>query len=344
MSQALHPSHVLTKKNHTAYTRLATRLIKDNPTTPEELRTALGLDLKTLEKVLENLAKNGIVTHGGALIYQDPPSGRINEMVLGGKWHRIGLVSDTHLCCKEERLEELNLQYDLFAREGIKTVYHAGNICDGYIARINGSSVYSHTMPGQIDYVIKHYPQRKGIVTKLISGADHEGWWVKDTGVSFGDQLERAAKDAGRTDLIHMGFVEADVTFTSKSTGDKVIMKVQHPGGGSAYARSYKAQKQIEAFEGGEKPHILIQGHYHVSNVMMDRNVYVVNMPGFQDQTVFARQKNLRMEVGGAIAEFTVAPGGGVGRFRIEMNRYFTRGFYKQWLLHEVPARADEMI
>jgi hypothetical protein len=105
-----------------------------------------------------------------------------------------------------------------------------------------------------------------------------------------------------------------------------------HPGGGSAYARSYKGQKQVEAFEGGEKPDILVCGHYHVSNYMNDRNIHVLNLPGFQDQTIFARKKNLRMEVGGVIMEFKVAADGTVTRFRPEFNRYFTRGYYKRFI------------
>ena len=139
-----------------------------------------------------------------------------------------------------------------------------------------------------------------------------------------------AAKQ-GRNDLHYLGHVEADIDLVTR--GGKSIMKVQHPGGGSAYARSYTGQKQVEAFQGGEKPQILVQGHYHVNNYMMDRNVHVISLPGFQDQTVFARKKRLRMEVGGSILHIKQNPDdGSVVRLHYELIPFFDRKYYQSYL------------
>jgi hypothetical protein len=246
-----------------------------------------------------------------------------------GNWTRFGLVSDTHLCCREERLDALHAQYDLFVQEGITTVFHAGNIVDGYIARINGGSVFEITIDGQAQYVVDHYPYREGITTHFITGDDHESWFAP--GFNFGAYLEMVANNAGRSDLRYIGHVEADVEL--KSGKHSQIIKIQHPGGGSAYARSYKGQKMVESFQGGEKPAILVQGHYHVSGYSFDRNVHIVGMPGFQDQTIFGRKKHLRFEIGGAIIEFKMSPvTGAITRFRSEFNMFFDRGFYKPFL------------
>lgn len=244
----------------------------------------------------------------------------------------LGLVADTHLACKEERLAELHTQYDLFAKEGIASVFHAGNIVDGYVPRINGGSVYECSIDGQCQYVIDNYPRREGITTYFITGDDHEGWWQKE-GFNFGGYLMYLAGMADRADLVYIGHVEADVELKVGKSRRPTIMKIQHPGGGSAYARSYAPQKQLESLEGGEKPDILVQGHFHVSNYMSERNVHVVNLPGFEDQTIFARKKRLRMEVGGSILQFKVNPDdGSVTRCRVEITRYFTRGYYKKYL------------
>jgi hypothetical protein len=259
-----------------------------------------------------------------------PEFGRLPlKAIDDGGWFTYGLVSDTHNCCKEERLAELHTQYDLFKAEGITTVFHAGNPIDGYIQRINGESVYETTIDGQAQYFADHYPVRAGITTYFITGDDHESWFAP--GFNIGAYMQFIAEKAGRTDLRYIGHVESDVEI--KAGRVSTIIKVQHPGGGSSYARSYTGQKQVEAFEGGEKPAILIQGHYHVSNYMNDRNIHVVSMPGFQDQTIFARKKKLRMEVGGAIMRFKVNPDdGAVTRFQIEFNRYFTRAYYKRYI------------
>lgn len=253
------------------------------------------------------------------------------HVVDSGGWVRLGLVADTHLCCKEERLSELHNQYDLFKSEGITTVLHAGNPIDGYLPRINGESVFETTIDGQCNYFVENYPHRDGIQTYYITGDDHESWF--SPGFNIGAYIEFLAKNQDRTDLHYIGHVEADVEIWAPGSKCATILKLQHPGGGSAYARSYTGQKQVEAFEGGEKPSILVQGHYHVSNYMNDRNIHVISMPGFQDQTIFARKKRLRMEVGGAILEFKANPeDGSVTRCRVEFNRYFTRAFYKRYI------------
>lgn len=260
--------------------------------------------------------------------------GRIPLDVLDGeKWTRIGLVSDTHLCCREERLDALHAQYDLFVREGITKVFHAGNIVDGFVARINGHSAYESSIDGQVNYCVREYPKRPGIITHFITGDDHEGWWQKE-GFNFGAYLEMVAQRENRNDLRYIGHVEADVAL--RCGNHCLIMKIQHPGGGSAYARSYKGQKMVESFMGGEKPAILVQGHYHVSGYSFDRNVHIIGMPGFQDQTIFGRKKHLRFEVGGVILELKISEKtGSITRLRPEFNMFFDRGFYKRFLVSD---------
>ena len=49
-----------------------------------------------------------------------PEFGRLPlDLIDSGGWVRLGLVVETHLACKEERLAELHTEYDLFAAEGI---------------------------------------------------------------------------------------------------------------------------------------------------------------------------------------------------------------------------------
>lgn len=256
------------------------------------------------------------------------------EIINGDEWTKIGLVADTHLCCEEERLDALNVQYDLFEAEGIKDVFHAGNIVDGYLPRINGGSVLESSIDGQVQYCVDQYPQRNGITTHFITGNDHEGWWQKE-GFNFGAYLEFVARNRGRKDLHYIGHVEADVELTvpGKEFSRPQIMKIQHPGGGSAYARSYKGQKMAESFQGGEKPTILVQGHYHVAGYTCDRNVHIIGMPGFQDQTIFGRTKHLRFEVGGVILSFKMSSKTGtITRLCPEFNMFYDRGFYKPFL------------
>lgn len=305
--------------------------LKKEPIKVLALAQEYNTTTREIEKHIFELSKSkNISISNGVVSIVKPSFGHIDMNVFSDKWQKYGLVADTHLACKEERLDALHAVYDIFAKEGIKHVFHAGNIVDGYVQKINGASVVTSTPDGQAQYVIDNYPQRDGIITHFITGDDHEGWWIKD-GFNWGAYLEMMAKKQGRNDLHYLGHVEADVDFIAK--GGKAIMKVQHPGGGSSYARSYTGQKQVESFQGGEKPNILVQGHYHVNNYMMDRNVHVIGLPGFQDQTIFARKLKLRMEVGGSILQFKQNPSdGSIVRLQYELIPFFDRKYYQIYL------------
>lgn len=314
--------------------------------TPNELANAVGVTTKEVQDSVKRLRDKcyNIVQRGVHLSISKPGFERLPIQVLDGdSWTRVGLVSDTHLCCKEERLAELHAQYEIFKREGITTVLHAGNIVDGFIPGLNQESVYSPNVDGQCSYVVNNYPNLTGIKTFFITGDDHESWFMK-AGLNFGKYLQTTLLEAGRDDLQYVGHVEADIDFRLPN-GKGCVLKLQHPGGGSSYARSYTGQKQVEAFEGGEKPAILVQGHYHVSNHMVERNIHVISMPGFQDQTIFARKKRLRMEVGGAILEFKQNPNdGAVTRCRVEFNMFFNRGYYKPFLKSDANIAKGHLV
>ncbi len=260
----------------------------------------------------------------------------------GDKWTKIGLVADTHLCCQESRLDALHAQYDLFEREGVTSVFHAGNIVDGYVPRINGASVLESSIDGQAAYCAREYPSRPGITTHFITGNDHEGWWQKE-GFNFGAYLQMVCEKQGRHDLKYLGHVEADVELRC---GDFVQrLRISHPGGGSCYARSYKGQKTVESLEGGEKPAILVQGHYHVSYYAVERNIHIIGMPGFQSQTIFGRTKNLRYEIGGVVLDFKMSSKtGAITRVRPEFNLFFDRGFYKKFLVSDGVLRGSPVV
>lgn len=245
---------------------------------------------------------------------------------FNGKNHQFGVLGDTHLYSKHARLDVLNCLYDIYEREGITTVFHTGNIVDGE-CRFNKFDLVGPAGIGpQAEYMAQEYPQRKGITTKFITGDDHEGWWIQREGLNVGKLLEDEAKAAGRTDLEFIGHVEVDVIFKTKS--GQSAMRVSHPGGGSSYAISYKAQKRVESYQGGEKPQILLQGHYHKFNYGYPREVYTIDTGCCQDQTTFMRKQNLQAHLGGCILSFHQAETGELNRFKVEFIPFYDKGFY----------------
>ena len=89
----------------------------------------------------------------------------------------------------------------------------------------------------QVNYCIEKYPQKRGIITHFISADDHEGWFIQREHINIGKVIEDTAINQGRDDLHHLGYIEADVHIAIGKRD--TIIRVFHPGGGTAYAISY---------------------------------------------------------------------------------------------------------
>lgn len=259
-----------------------------------------------------------------------PGSGGIITHDIGQydrEWSVIGATGDWHLGSHWERLDVINALYDLYDSEGVQAVYHTGNWIEGE-CRLNQLDVKVHGMTPQINYFIENTPRKKGITTYFVAGDDHEGWYQKAFGVNIGKVAQDAARAAGRDDLVFLGYVEADVELRTPS-GHTRHMRIMHPGGGSAYAHSYAPQKIVESFQGGEKPQVLLIGHYHKFEYCYPREVHVVQTGCCVDQSIFMRKQKIQAMVGGCLIWINQADDGIINRFRAEWMPFYDRDFYR---------------
>lgn len=248
------------------------------------------------------------------------------DMWLGDKL-QFGFTADNHLCSHYERLDLLNLLYDIYEKEGIQTVYNAGNWIDGE-ARFNKNEIHVKGMTKQIEYAVKNYPYRKGIETHFVSGDDHEGWYNQREGINIGEYFQMKREQAGMFDLKHLGYLEADIALNDESFEHQSWLRVLHPGGGSAYATSYAAQKIIESLQGGEKPNILLIGHYHKLLYAYIRNVHTIQCGTTSDQSLFMRKQKIEAHVGGGIVTLFRAPDGIINGCSVRFITAFDKKFY----------------
>jgi len=241
---------------------------------------------------------------------------------------RFGFVSDNHLCNKNSREDVLNTLYDIFAGEEVKTVYNGGNWIDGEF-RWNKNEVFVHGATNQLKYCARNYPYRVGITTKFIAGDDHEGWYAQREGIDVGDYLQKhRMDDYGYNDLEYLGYAEADILLSEPEQKHKSYMRLLHAGGGTAYALSYSVQKIVESYQGGEKPAILLVGHYHKLSYEFPREVHAVQMATTCDQTLFMRKQKIQAMVGGGIITATRNKEGVICRFQPEFITFYDKGFY----------------
>jgi biotin operon repressor len=239
-----------------------------------------------------------------------------------------GASGDQHIGSKYFRADVLDDLYDRFAAAGVDRVFNTGNWIDGD-ARFNRFDVEAHGLEAQCRLLTEKFPQRDGIDTYAVWGDDHEGWYAQREGVDVGRYTESVMRQAGREDWHDIGFMEAHIELVNANTGATAIMAVVHPGGGSAYALSYSIQKIVESYEGGEKPHIGLYGHYHKLWSGLIRNVWVLQTGCTQDQTTFMRKKRLEAHVGGCVVRMEQDPASGaIIGFEPRMYRYFNREWY----------------
>lgn len=228
----------------------------------------------------------------------------------GDRVIRFGAIGDTHLCNKWQQLTHLNRMYDIFERENIDTVYHCGDVSDGYYKN-RPEHVYELFRIGfdeQADYIIENYPQRSGVTTAFISG-NHDDTHIKNGGSNIGIRIAQ-----GRDDMKYLGMSNAKIELTPNC-----ILELNHPGDGAQYALSYSLQKYIDSMSGGDKPKILLNGHHHKAMYLPEyRNIHALEIGTFEAQTPFMKGKKIAAHVGGWICEAHVDEEGTVRRFKSE--------------------------
>lgn len=245
-----------------------------------------------------------------------------------GQWQKFGLISDTHLCSEHERLDVVNALYDIFEDEGIDKVFLPGNYIDGEHPRINRFEVkIAGGFGKQMKYFCENFPEKSGMKTYYIDADEHEGWYFRREGIIPGQYLQYTAQDLGREDLVFLGYLEADIAYSAPD--GKTLVRLFHPKRGTAYAVSYSCQKIVESYQGGEKPEILLVGHFHKAEYMPNyRNIHVIQAGCTQDQSTFMRGKSIEAHVGGWVIQFKQRPDGSVCRLRAEFIGFYDRKYH----------------
>jgi predicted phosphodiesterase len=296
-----------------------------------------------VEEVVKELNADGydisVEDHSVNRTFTPPPGfeKHLFNRVKNSKEIKFGVISDTHYGNAKSRQDVIEAAYDHFAAEKITAVYHTGNLIDGYHKKLNHNELVAgcFDLEGQCEYAAQHYPKKKGVTTYYIAAEDHEGWWHRREGINIGRVMQMYLHDDGRPDLDCVGFGEADIELRVKGMKDDVrgpIMRLIHPGGGTAYALSYKTQKMSESLQGGEKPQIHLVGHFHKFDYNYHREIHNIMVGCAEDQTLFMRKNHIPAHVGYCIIEAHINPADGIlEKLKLEWVPWYDKGFYQKW-------------
>lgn len=329
------------------------KILRTNKILLNDLATQLGAKPERVQEALHELrAQNFSVHQHGDMYWLSTSPVAATDRGLRHEYRSrpdgsfvFGFTSDNHLGSKYSRLDVLHKLYERFAEVGVDRVFNAGNWIDGE-ASFNKHDLVVHGMDAQCRYLANNWPKHEGIVTYAVTGDDHEGWYAQREGVDIGLYAERIFQDAGREDWVDLGYMEADIALIHAETGARNRLRVAHPGGGSAYATSYAPQKYIESLDGGDKPAVVLLGHWHKMELLNIRNVWSIQTGCTQDQTPFGRKKRLDFQVGGGICRIQMDPDtGAIFSCTVELIRFFNKAYYGtgRWSHHgdvTMPERA----
>ena len=272
-----------------------------------------GLKADDFEGAVDELQKEGYgVEQRGGVIFRRPVDAQNETIDLSKRFKqhfKFGAVSDTHFGSKKARPDALNAFYDIAQQEGVHDVFHSGDVTDG-VNVYKGQAVEQDffSQDDQIDMVEREYPKRKGIVTRFITG-NHDVREYEHGGADVGKQIGDR-----RPDMQNMGQINRVVKISEGGVTAELI----HPGGGQAYAMSYKSQKDLQSRE--ELPDIYMAGHFHQAWYGHYKGVEVLNVPSFKDDGLWERRLGLTGTVGGWIVEGTLDESGeNIRRFQPEL-------------------------
>jgi hypothetical protein len=240
-----------------------------------------------MKQTLENLIKTSKLSEDEikSLLKNHPPKRTYTERnIEANSYHtKIGVVSDLHMGHNKYRPDILKDAIHNFEKSKIDFVCIPGDICEGMSGRDGHIYELTHTGASQqLDYATEQLSQIQHPIYAITASHSHDGWFMNkgDMGLDVGVELERR--------IPNFTYLGCDDATLNLQTGIKINMI--HPGGGTAYALSYKLQKHINSLSGGEKPNVLLQGHYHKAIYMLYRNVHAFESGCLEDQTKFMKK------------------------------------------------------
>ena len=230
---------------------------------------------------------------------------------------RIGWFTDAHMGHKNYRRDVLRDMARYFKKTGVEFIVNAGDTIEGMSGR--EGHIYELDRIGYSQQ-LKFFAEEMQVLDKWdvysIEAQDsHSGWYHNkaNMGVDIGEEMQKAAPN-----YKFLGYDEQDLVLDNG-----LKLRLRHPGGGTAYAISYKIQKYVESISGGNKPHILLEGHFHKYNQLFYRNIQCIDGGALQNQSDFMKKKGTPSHVGFGVMDIYHKKTKGIERFITEWIPYY---------------------
>lgn len=297
---------------------------KKKPLPFEDLCDVLDVSPRKCRELIEAAQQQGyhVEANAGHVGFRvPPPDERVRETGIApivGERQIVGVISDTHLgskyCLREQLKDFVHTAYE----RGVREILHPGDVLDGCYR--HGLWEVSHSgLDAQAEDLFETLPRLPGLTYHAIEG-NHDNTFTDSIGLSTGRFLEGFFRHRGRDDLRFYGNRGAFLRVRG------AVVHLWHPRSGQSYARSYALQKHVEKYSSGEKPHILLAGHWHVYCHVFERGVHAIACPTFQGGgSAFSKSLGGAPAMGGLLLSWGLTEHGTMRDFSLEYRAYFER-------------------
>lgn len=300
------------------------KLTKKTPLGFEDLCDKMDLSpvkMRTLLKAAEAIMPIRL-EHGHVGVSFPQPRTDVQETSIAptvGERQRVAVISDTHFgsryCLRGAIKDFIKYAYE----RGCREVLHVGDMLDGDYR--HGKFEMTHMgLSDQAHDMLKNLPVMPGLTYHAITG-NHDFTFTEQSGVNVGKHIKDAFAAEGRSDFKSYGDRGAFIKIRG------ALIHMWHPKQSPGYAVSYQLQRKVESYSPGDKPQILLAGHWHRFGLVEERGVHCVACPTFQSGgSAFSRSLTTGSPaIGGILLEWDLTADGTMRNFSLEKRTYFQR-------------------
>lgn len=311
--------------------RKLVELTKRGPVAFAELCDRLDVSPKKCRQLVERAQSAGVtidVTHEHVQFRPSEPSSETKDtgVAASGARQVVGVISDTHLgskyCLRAQLSDFVHHAYDRGARE----ILHAGDVLDGRYR--HGMFELTHSgIELQTQDLLDTLPRLPGLTYHGITG-NHDQTFSDEVGMDPGDYIEWYFKQHGRTDIKFYGVRGAYLKIRG------AIVELWHPKKSPGYSLSYQLQNHVRDYGVGQKPDILIAGHWHIAVYLEQRGVHALAGGTFQGGgSAFSKSLGGAPSIGGTVLSWEVTDKRTLRRFTVERSAYYEREEVRELVL-----------
>ena len=290
----------------------------------EEICDELDLSPRATRELIDEARTRGYrIELTGMQVGRRPAETSLDEQIVpfaqvdqSGEWRRFAAVGDVHIGSKHFKREQFIDFVNIAYAEGVRNFLQVGDLLDG----VYHHSIWEQTQRGfeeQVAEAAEVIPRLDGARWDFIAG-NHDETFGEKSGLDAGRAIVQAFAAAGRNDFTYHGARGAYLRLKANDGERGLLVEMWHPRDkANAYALSYRQQKKIEKYQPGQKPDILLTGHWHQSFYFETRGVHALSVGCWQGgQSSFGKALGGAPSIGSWIVEYAMTSKGAVRRLK----------------------------